>query len=710
MSEKNKLIVIDITEYESTQLDDFHNIKDLKAAGELKIQNTSQQSRLWNLKCNLKETVNTNLEKTFDIGIINPGEEFSKDYDIQNLKKPSLKVIEVVDTTRDVSDRVNNTFIADSENKCKIKLSLTNKLSVPILNINLSREIPEIFQNIEIKSSNVGDAKMETIDGNRTLIWEIHSLPAEQTTELEVLCAAYPSDREKQSLGSLKMDYLVNKHQLSLIDPEVVGLTDSLSGISRNESVTPGSWDCEVEFINESEFQVLLERAKVTHNIATGEETVVSETPNKKIDSNGDWVFDFSVDSEDVPELVSRIDFTPLNGVVTRVKGEITKDPTFYPVLSAEINKSIQPPQVKAYANTDMQIINTITNNGSASIDKVRLYDKIPKDFIPPEIKDFIIEVETISGEKWELQERPEFIETMGISPEDQDPNNTHEITLKVKDLSDKLVPNTKFRVKYPLLAKNPKPEEKYKTPVKIKINSEASGNFFDKTPSEELEIKTKYVKRKFKTLKSIRPGLNEGEFDISIRVRNKGDVELENILVKDKIPSGFSLSEYTPPEGITYDVIQETDHSVLTVRIPELKGNNSLNIKYSCAGEGNYPRYEPKVMVKGRSEGKPGKEVSASTPSEQLQGASVSKLENKKAAKVNDWFNNLFNKLNSAINTKQLADFIENGRDVLPPGPVLHKLLAFARELRGKGNKVIMGNFLEDVSKRLQEFKNKYL
>ena len=358
-----------------------------------------------------------------------------------------------------------------------------------------------------------------------------------------------------------------------------------------------------------------------------------------------------------------------------------------------------------------MKIENIVTNDGSASIDKIKLYDKIPKDFIPPNIKDIIIKVQSGANESLELQDRTEFVDKIELLPDDQDPDEEHEIKVKLHDLAGKLITDTKLLVTYPLLAKNPKPEVKYNTPVKININSKVRGNYFENKPPEEPEIKIKYVKRKLKTLKSIRPGLNEGEFDISIRVRNKGNVELENILVKDKIPSGFSLSEYNPPEGISYEVKNEDDKSVLTVKIPELKGKDSLSIKYTCGGEGDYPRYEPQIVVKGRGEVPAKKAPSDSAPSEQsTQSTSVSQLDASKEAKINDWFGNLFNQLNSTLNAKQLADLIERGRDTLPPGPVLHKLMAFARELRDKGDKMVVGSFLDEVSKKLQGFKSKYL
>ena len=77
------------------------------------------------------------------------------------------------------------------------------------------------------------------------------------------------------------------------MNPEIRGLTDSMSGVTRDEGSQPGTWECNVEFINESEFQVRLEDVKVTHKIPSGSETLVSETPNKTLTADETWDFDF---------------------------------------------------------------------------------------------------------------------------------------------------------------------------------------------------------------------------------------------------------------------------------------------------------------------------------------------------------------------------------------------------------------------------------
>ena len=98
-----------------------------------------------------------------------------------------------------------------------------------------------------------------------------------------------------------------------------------------------------------------------------------------------------------------------------------------------------------------------------------------------------------------------------------------------------------------------------YKTPVIIEINSPLEGNLYVKTPDVEPEIKVKYVKRKLKTLKSIKPGISEGEFSISVRLQNKGSVELENIIVKDKIPKGFDLTNISVKD---YEIVKIGEES----------------------------------------------------------------------------------------------------------------------------------------------------
>jgi len=705
MSELKNVIVVDITDYENIVLAPAgigatgdHDIKEIKAKGTVLIKNSSDKSRLWNITCDLKEVLNTNLEKVLNVGSINPVQEFKQDYEIQNLKEPVLKVLEVLDAERDISVPANNAFLYENANKCNLKLSLTNTLDIPFTEITVVKELPPIFQDIEIKSPSAGSAEQLEEEGKRILSWKIQGLGAKETAIIEVYCTVIAKERKDQSLGDLKINYLVDNKMLTMINPEVRGETDSMSGVSRDEGTNPGTWDCNVEFINDSEFKVRLESVKVSHKIPTGVETVVSETANVELNPDSSWDKDFPIESANVPELESEIVFTPLFGVITRVIGEIIKEPTYYHVLSAEVHKAINPPEVAAYANTDMTIVNTIPNKGTSTFDSLEIIDEIPPDFIAPLMKDVKIELKNPDG-TIEIQERAEFIDKVEIVPDDQNPDVKHLITIKLKGLEKQVHPGSDVIMSYPILAKNPKPEVRYNTPVQIKANVPLKGKEFIISPPEEPVIKIKYVARKLKTLKSIKPDLTEGEFNITVRIQNKGDVELENILVKDKIPEGFTLTE------TNFDLPFEMVGSEMQIKIVELKANDSANIYYSCSGQGDYPRTEPAVIVLGR-EGTSG--ATSTTAPSATEIPHAADLSQSKSVRVHEIFSSIFQKVDQGITGIQLSEILENKRDELPPGPILHQMMQFAKDLK-ENVKIIVGEARDKVVAKLTEFKNKY-
>ena len=698
------LIIIDVTDREKILLDGTQTIKEITGNGTLLVKNPTQKSRLWNLVCDVKETVNTNLEsKELSVGTLNPSQDFAKDYEIKDLKGSSLKVEEIFDAEKSISGKVNNAFIYKNDNKCSLKLILTNPLNLPILEIKAKRDMPAFIQEVEMRDPSHGDASLKEEEGKRILSWEVPSLDAQNQAELEIFFTVKMNELSRQELGALTVNYLINNYKLTMMNPEVRGLTDSMSGIDRDEGTTPGMWDCNVEFINESEFQVKIEDAKVTQNIPTGTETVASQTPDKVLNPDESWDFDFQVEAKDVPELSSEIGFTPLFVVIPRVIGEIIKESTIYAVLSATIDKAINPPEVDAYANTNMSIVNTIVNNGSSVIEKVFVSDEIPPDFIPPLVKDLSITLGDV-----DVSSREEFIKRILIDPSDQDFSKKHQVYIELFNLSKEFLPEKKMVISYPLLARNPRPptETKYMTPVKIDINSPLEGKSFIKSPDEEPELKVRYVKRKLKTLKSIKPGFSEGEFSIGVRVQNKGEVELENVLVKDIIPTGFSLTEFTPPEGSTHEVVQVGDLSELHVKVPEIKGGSSVSINYNCSGSGDYPRTEPVIIVLGRGGGESSDSSGAPPAGTETPKAHVA---DSQAGKIHDTFIDLYKQVDQAITAEKLSQILEDTKDALPPGPVLHQVLAFAKEMKNLGDKIVVGSLRDDVLVKLRDFKSKY-
>lgn len=695
------LIIIDITESEKVGLDGMSSLKDIRGEGNIMIKNPTQKSRLWNLTCDLKEVVNTTLaSRELEIGILNSEQSHKTGYQIQDLKHPSLNISEEFDTDIKIQEKMNDIFRYDMDNRCKLILHIINPLEQPVTNIKLSREIPKYYKEVEIQNPNVGVAGMVAEESLRYLNWDIVSLEAGQKAKLEIVCTIHPENSDKKSLGALDVSYLINNYKLTYLAPEIRGLTDSMSGIDRDESSQPGLWECNVEFINESEFQIRLEDVKVTHKITTGVETLVSQTPNRLLNPGQEWNHSFQVESKNVPELNSTIEFTPLFVVITRVNGHIHKEPTIYPVLSATIDKKITPSEVDAYANTDVTIENTIHNSGSSLINLIELSDELPSDFIPPMVGQIKIQMGEI-----DISAQSEYTKTLDIIPDDQNPETIHSIHLVLDNLQ--FSPKSDLLITYPLKARNPRPptEVLYKTPVTLKINSMKEGTLYKTVPDIEPEIKVKYVKRKLKTLKSIKPGTMEGEFTVNVRIQNKGSVELENIVIKDRIPKGFSLSHINHEE---YNLNSEEEYSELNVKLEELKGNQSFTLTYSCTGQGDYPRYEPSVSVLGRSSSE--KEDTLNQQSSPISETKVSEIPLEVRATINDIFQEIYKKIDQTITGNDLGNFIEMRRDEFPPGPILHQFMRYANEIKSLApDKAIVGSTREQIISNLREFQQKY-
>ena len=249
---------------------------------------------------------------------------------------------------------------------------------------------------------------------------------------------------------------------------------------------------------------------------------------------------------------------------------------------------------------------------------------------------------------------------------------------------------------------------QRYNTPVQIKANTLRKGALLIISPPEEPVVQIKYIQRKLKTLKSIKPGMNEGEFNINVRIQNKGDVELENLIIKEKIPSGFSLSEYKPPENVTYETIQEEGESVLQIKMDELKANDTLIINYICTGTGDYPRSEPQVIVLGRG----GAAVKSGPTSEGSQEAAPEiEITTQKSGQLMDLFAEIYKKLDAAIPVSDFANHLDSIADKLPPGPSRHKFTQFVRDLQVMPDqgKIIVGGIYNDIKAKLKDFESNY-
>jgi hypothetical protein len=239
--------------------------------------------------------------------------------------------------------------------------------------------------------------------------------------------------------------------------------------------------------------------------------------------------------------------------------------------------------------------------------------------------------------------------------------------------------------------------------------------------------IQIKYLQRKFKTLKSVKPGANKGDFDITVRIQNKGDVELENILVQDIIPEGFSLSEFTPPEGLVHKVVKKGNESEFRFKIAELQGNNAIVVNYKCSGSGKYPRAEPEVTVLGREdistlddtppEGAPSSEptpapVAKPEPKIELEDVGPKiEISQSLEVKILGMFTEVYKMIDALTTVGDLVTKLNEIKETFIQGHVRREYNEFMNQFDGLDpDKKIIGGFQDEITGKIKSFHNRFI
>ena len=148
------------------------------------------------------------------------------------------------------------------------------------------------------------------------------------------------------------------------------------------------------------------------------------------------------------------------------------------------------------------------------------------------------------------------------------------------------------------------------------------------------------------------------------------------------------------------------SDYKVIQIKLEELKGNDSKTLNYSCSGRGEYPRYEPEVVVLGRKDSE--RAINKESETKAIKGE-ITSLSPEKKAILNDLFVGIEKKIDGTISARDLGLYIESLRDKFPPGPVLHQLMQFSNELKLKAEKLVVGSLKDEIKGKLLEYRKKY-
>jgi hypothetical protein len=596
MSEQGKNIIIDFTEKEESIYKPPGNLEQLKVTGEVSIINPSEKNhRLWNILLFLKglNVVKSELTDQMKVGEINAKAKWTKPYEVKIEEiqtKTLLKLTEIIDCYYEKSTVVNWALVKDHQMPVSFTIALENTADEgTITKIKMIKNLPPEFGNPIIDPPAQGDVKFD--QSSRNIIWEGFNLVPGGVQSLIIRVGFKPTRIEPYNSGNIEVHYVVPDKTRSRLSGTTNALSDSMFAIDQGECLDiPGEWECTAEFENSSDFDVELKKAKVLMTSEGRKDTVLEESPSIVVTPSTSWKKDFKVKSKAVPKFSNLHEFNVVPRITSKVIGHIMYQAGVLPVAHISAEKIIDPPAVSAYTKTPMKISLILTNAGSAVLDEIDFHDEIPSDFKPPELSEVAASIgeEVLRGGI--LRE---------IEPNDNNPETQHALIVKVGQLAQAggLQPNEQLLIAYPLTAWDPKPNIDYRCPLNASANVEPPGPPA-KIPTIDSQVEVKYVRRRIRAIKGQTPGAEQGEYIIPIVFENKGEVLIENITIKDIIPSNFQLLDYQPKD-MKPEIEENERGTKLIWKLDKCDPGEKYEFSYTIKGSGEYEREELEVIVK---------------------------------------------------------------------------------------------------------------
>ncbi|MCF2135957.1 MAG: DUF11 domain-containing protein [Candidatus Thorarchaeota archaeon] len=590
MSEE-KRVVIDLEESEKTQIGELSETLSASCTGVLSVNNVSERSRIWNVRVLLGESRDgTNIsEDTLNAGEIEAGGKWEYDYTM-DIEAPLLTVKEIFDTCGDIATEEPHWAYAHGKtNPVKITITLKNETDGQIDEIVLNKTIPPEVNDVTFESVGVGNAEYD--DGTRQVVWKDFIIYPHEEATLVIKGTTNMEDTEIVNGGEIVVTYRAQDQQRSSLDPDMTALTEFLTGVDTAET-SPNHWECTLECSNESDLVVRIDKAEVYLAPEDGGEKIkkIDEAPAIELKPGEEWSAKFEIDSKSPPKVTQEVIYTPVRTVTKRVLGTVEKVPQSIPVYKITYTKEFDPPEVSSFDKTPVEVNIEVKNAGTARLNEITVVDHLPDDVMPPKAEHISV---WIAGQEYTGEY--EFV----IDPDDQNPETTHTLTFKFKDLKDsvgELEPGQSIKINYAIMAWKSRPEKEYPSPIHCEANIYPAGTITDvESPEDGHKIGIVYKKRRLTAKKAINRGSNPGEYVVMLAVENRGEVTVENVVVSDWIPQGFEFVSCDPADDAPrLDTVDDGTNMVWVW--PRMNPEDKKKLNVTVRGEGEYERREPEV------------------------------------------------------------------------------------------------------------------
>lgn len=589
-------LLLELIETQSGTIKLLEEKVELKSSGKFLIKNLGEDDRIWDIDVTVRSTGNSNLEEQYLVPELAPQGEWEKEYTIEGGKKITdpeflpFEYKELINTQTD-QEEANSVLVFGKEMEANITYTFTAKKNIE--EIVVTKELLGHFTNPKVGRTSAGNAKIE----DSGLVWKIPTLESGEEATLEFTTVINVEDVEPKRSGTVNIKSISKAEgAYSGVDiGKADGFTKNIVYIDADEmEEEPDTWECNLVFKNPSEFPIELHRVKIwalgddedDDNLDEGAIYFDKEFEENEliVNAGGEWVTPepWTHKSTTVPKFKKEVLFTVKPEIMYKSASEIDVTDMEMPVARLVGVKKYGIEVLPSFRETPVPTMLRFANTGSLQLKETTIIDEIPEGLEAPdsdEVKVYVIKT------------------SEGAHISDDVPDDSYQISDYSVDFSDRnlnvkitqqIEPNEVIYLYYEAMAAKPKAEDRFKgeghliatltvpaPPLEIDVVDWLSTD----------EITVAHLRRKVTSGKNVFPGSEEGVYDISILFKNRGELDLDNVTVRDFLPEGFSIiSEERDSQSIPAD-----EGEIRVWKLEKLEAGEEIIINYSIQGSGEY-------------------------------------------------------------------------------------------------------------------------
>jgi len=593
-------------------------VEKMEATGLIGFYNPNKKDRAWDIDSYWENLGNTNLATRdglchIDVYELEPSELRAKKYAVKEVT-PYLQLVVSVNTAAG-KETGSNVLIKDKDTTAEVKVTATNVSKTKLENITVAKELGDLKDASDMKTK-AGTANK----AGTKIVWSKFSLDpnASQSMTFKVSLTATKVDPFK--LGEITATYVapnVTMSGIAFMGSD--GFTKNVTWIDKDEiDVSPGRWNCEIEFENLSTFEVLLREVEVYRQ--TAEESIFKKRSDRRSelivdeerlditlspDTENKWkkAFVFPDPKEppamELPKFGQKVYFSVKSVMLRELTGSVLKYGGEVTVADMEVEKGYAVKEISTAEDKANKTTLRACNTGSAPLDDIIFNETIPPGFDvdPGTVKAFIVRP---GADKVDITRS---IKT--TPPREKDLKKERKLTISLENVNKvdairAIKSKECIEVNYALQPMSPEPGKEFTSKVEVLGNVLVpfpAGGELRASAEDKIGIKP-YIWRKVRVGKSIREGATKGEYAIAVYYKNKmksGEIalvtddesSLPDITVKDILPEGFKLISSEPKVTDQKPrLIEGKSFTVLEWAIQDIRPDQMVEIKYTIKGE----------------------------------------------------------------------------------------------------------------------------